>query len=102
MEAFTKKSIKKIASHYGLPIQKVKTVEELGELIVVLQKDILGSVFSSLNDKFLSDEILEEIADVTIMLEQLIMLSGSSQRLENEIERKISRQLNRINEEQTK
>ena len=31
-------AIKRIGEHYGLPIQKGKAIEELGELIVTLQK----------------------------------------------------------------
>jgi len=64
-------AVNEIGNHYGLPLQKGKAIEELGELIVALQKDILSSVISSDNDNTLSDEIVDEIADVTIVLKQL-------------------------------
>lgn len=95
-------AIKSIGEHYGLPIQKGKAIEELGELIVALQKDILASTFSSANDNTLSDEVIEEIADVAIMLEQLVALSKSGERMNSKMEHKLIRQLNRIKEEQTK
>ena len=89
-------SINKIGSHYGLPLQKGKAIEELGELIVALQKDILSSVISSDNDNTLSDEIVDEIADVTIVLKQLIKLSGSEDELNKRIVYKLTRQLDRL------
>ena len=89
-------SINEIGSHYGLPLQKGKAIEELGELIVALQKDILSSVISSDNDNALSDEIVDEIADVTIMLNQLVKLSGSEDELNKRIVYKLTRQLDRL------
>lgn len=95
-------AIKSIGEYYGLPIQKGKAIEELGELIVALQKDILASTFSSANDNTVSDEVIEEIADVAIMLEQLVALSKSGEKMNRKMEHKLIRQLNRIKEEQTK
>lgn len=89
-------AIKSIGEHYGLPLQKGKAIEELGELIVALQKDILSSVISSDNDNTLSDEIVDEIADVTIVLKQLIKLSGSEDELNKRIVYKLTRQLDRL------
>lgn len=34
--------VKRILKHYGTPHQKAKTIEELAELIVALQKDLLA------------------------------------------------------------
>lgn len=81
-----------IAKHYGLDHQKYKLVEEMAELTQALMK----------NDE---DSILEEMADVTILLEQLkhLLFSGCEERkrLYYSIRQmKISRQLKRIKEEE--
>jgi len=47
-----------ILDHYGIEHQKAKTIEELAELIVAIQKNLLSDTDS------LSREVLEEIADV--------------------------------------
>ena len=61
-------NIEKIASHYGLINQIDKTCEESAELI----SDLIGYKFSA-TDKHLS-KIIEEIADMEIMIDQLKML----------------------------
>ena len=81
-----------IAKHYGLDHQKYKLVEEMAELTQALMKDD-------------EDSILEEMADVTILLEQLkhLLFSGCEERkrLYYSIRQmKISRQLKRIKEEE--
>nr|DAR80446.1 MAG TPA: nucleoside triphosphate pyrophosphohydrolase [Caudoviricetes sp.] len=93
---FCNLAIEQIGGHYGLPLQKGKAIEELGELIVALQKDILSSVMSSDNDNALSDEIVDEIADVTIVLKQLVKLSDSEDELNKRIVYKLTRQLDRL------
>lgn len=61
-----KEQARQILQHYGIMHQKSKTVEELAELIVALQKDILEGKEQH------SRAVLEEIADVHIMLTQLL------------------------------
>ena len=56
---------RQILQYYGLRHQKAKAIEELGELIVALQKDLLAGT------EGLSPEVLEEIADVHIMITHL-------------------------------
>lgn len=76
-----KDMLERIADHYGYDSQRVKCIEELGELITALAKD----------DK---DSITEEIADVEIMLVQikhLLKLHVMTTK-----KRKIDRQLDRI------
>lgn len=89
-------AVNEIGNHYGPPLQKGKAIEELGELIVALQKDILSSVISSDNDNTLSDEIVDEIADVTIVLKQLVKLSSSEDELNKRVAYKLTRQLDRL------
>ena len=53
--------IRKILNHYGIEHQKSKSIEELSELIRAISR----------ND---SKNIMEEIADVEIMIEQLKLI----------------------------
>jgi NTP pyrophosphatase (non-canonical NTP hydrolase) len=75
-----------IANHYGLKHQLVKCKEELGELIEAID---------STND----EAIIEEIADVEIMTEQLKQLMCADRVVELYKDYKIARQLRRIAEE---
>jgi NTP pyrophosphatase (non-canonical NTP hydrolase) len=75
-------SIRTIAKHFGLEMQKGKTVEECNELIQAIK-----------NEDF--ENIVEEIADVWIMLQQLIYLYGIENNVNEVIEQKIQRTINR-------
>lgn len=77
-----------IANHYGLKHQLGKCKEELGELIKAID---------SLDEK----AIVEEIADVEIMTEQLKHLMCADRVVELYKDYKIARQLRRIAEEQS-
>ena len=78
--------LKYIADHYGLEHQLVKCKEELGELIEAID---------SAND----EAIIEEIADVEIMTEQLKQLMRADRVVELYKDYKIARQLRRIAKE---
>lgn len=78
--------LKYIANHYGLKHQLVKCKEELGELIKAID---------SLDEK----AIVEEIADVEIMTEQLKYLMRTEPSVEIYKDYKIARQLRRISRE---
>lgn len=84
---------KKILKHYGLQHQKAKAIEELGELIVALQKDLLSGKDG------LSQDVLEEIADVHIMIAQLLDDEGDRTTVSLIVEKKLKRQLRRIKNE---
>lgn len=84
---------KRILRHYGLRHQKAKTIEELAELIVALQKDILSG------NEGLSKEVIEEIADVHIMLTQLLNDEGDKTQVSFIVDRKLKRQIKRIEKE---
>ena len=73
--------------------QKAKTIEELAELIVALQKDLLAC------KKELSRETLEEVADVQIMLMQLLDKDDDKKAVNNLILYKLERQIQRIEKE---
>lgn len=78
--------LKYIADHYGLEHQLGKCKEELGELIKAID---------SLDEK----AIVEEIADVEIMTEQLKYLMRTEPSVEIYKDYKIARQLRRISRE---
>lgn len=94
--------IKKIAETYGFDAQSRQCIEEMAELTVALNK--YYRVLNQMNyvyehEKCISD-ITEEIADVTIMLEQLKhLLNISDENIETIIYRKLERQLERISNE---
>ena len=86
--------IKYIANHYGIKHQSKKIIEEMGELITALCKlDEYTACDKRIKQRY--DEVVEEIADVIIMAEQIKYLYGSSQ-IEEVIEKKLDRQILRI------
>lgn len=91
-----KKEIKKIVEHYG-EAQLDIVQEELAELIQAISK------YKRYGKNWTFNNVIEEIADVEIMLEQLIYLlsdNGSTHKLRliiNQVKlNKIKRQLERI------
>ena len=80
----------KIIRHFGAYPQISKAVEELIELAEILIKDInKGDVYKS--------HLEEEMADVTIMLSQLMIIYNiHPEELKEEIDRKIKRTLERV------
>ena len=81
-----KEELEKIANHYGKAMQKLKTCEECAELIQALLK---GDVV----------HIVEEIADVEIMIEQIKMLYAVRDLVDVMKEMKIARQIARMENE---
>ncbi len=54
-----------IVDHFGIPIQTIKAVEEMGELIAALSKNTIhGGLVNA-------QHVIDEIADVMIMIHQL-------------------------------
>lgn len=85
-----KEQVRQILNHYGMQHQKAKAIEELAELIVALQKDILEGKESH------SRAVLEEIADVHIMLTQLLDDESDKTTVSLIVDKKLKRQLRRI------
>lgn len=80
-----------IAEHYGNSTQEFQAVSELFELGEVLTRRPGQRTLSW------KDKLLDEMADVTIMIQQLRLLYNISDELFNEkINEKLNRQLNRI------
>lgn len=85
--------IQKIAMHYGFANQCQQTIEEMAELTVAISK-----LHRDWNEEHY-DNLLEEMADVEIMLDQLKYLSGGRYQVEKIKEYKIQRQMGRIKNE---
>lgn len=87
------KVVTKIINHYGVPHQLVKLCEECGELIQQAAKCY---------DKGIpySDDMIEEIADVLVMVEQFkaVMSQPDRDLLEDQVVYKLERQIKRIEE----
>ena len=84
--------IKTIAEHYGLNNQMMQAIEEMGELTQAIVKVYRNGLDNE------RDNLIEELADVEIMIEQLDYLLGDNQ-IEKVKEYKINRQINRIAQE---
>lgn len=82
-------SCTKIMQHYGVQAQKLKLVEELAELIQAVLKS---------PENLISDDMVEKIADVEIMLTQIKSVMSCDQRqLQHDMTcYKLRRQLDRM------
>ena len=90
------KAIMKIADTFGPKNQRLKLIEELSELIKELSLDVAY-------DRQITQNTINEIADVLILIEQVLYQEESAglnanQLLEDAIEYKIQRTLERIKE----
>ena len=81
--------IKYIAERYGKESQLRQLQEECAELIVACSK-ILRNQSRSVNN------LIEELADVRVMIEQIEHLYGLKSLVEDEMEYKLNRQLERM------
>lgn len=80
--------LEKTIATYGKKMQLVVAMEEMSELIKELSKNIRG--------KDNVDAISEEMADVLIVVEQLMMIFENYSEVENWIDKKIARQKERL------
>ena len=71
LDSIKNEQIKMILEHYGEEPQRMKACEELAELQVEIFHNSSVDVVDS-NDAY--DKVLSEIADVYIMLEQLVKI----------------------------
>lgn len=82
-----------LIDHYGTNHQQDISIEEMSEL----QKAIIKHRRNP-NEETL-DAVIEEIADVSVMLEQLKMIYSCSTKIEFIMDEKIDRQIQRIMDE---
>ena len=85
-------AIKEIADTFQNPSQQLKLIEELGELSREIAKDIA-------NNRGISDDTISEIADVNILINQLLHMAGgdTKEKLKEQLEYKLQRTIQRIN-----
>lgn len=89
-----KNAIATIATHYGKKAQSMQACEECAELIQAVSKLTRGVT----EMRILA--LVEEIADVRIMMSQLMQLYGIPEtEIATLVERKLQRQLERIKAE---
>ena len=84
-------SCRAIANFYGLDSQSLIAIEEMSELTKELCKNQRGY------DR--NKDIIEELADVSIMIEQLIALYECEKEVSDMIDYKVNRQLRRMEHE---
>ena len=85
-----KESLEKILNYYGYEAQTIQAIEEMAELSKELCK--------YLNGRGKSEKVIEEMADVQIMLNQLkLLFYVEDDELEKEMQYKVARTLGRIN-----
>ena len=92
--------LKEIADHYGEKAQLEQLIEESAELIVAVRKYL--SKKGVLTKEVLSFAVVEEIADVEIMTNQIKYLFGIRDDVEKIKAAKIERTLKRIEREGSK
>ena len=103
MMKYHQNACRAILAHYGEKSQIVKTIEELSELIKALSKVAVAGILIS-EDKEQNASIIEEIADCKIMLaqlEEIIETRGHSKALAGQINHKVGRTLEQINQEKS-
>lgn len=83
-----------IASTYGIDNQLRQLQEECGELIVAVNK-----LFRNKDHKAL-DSMFEELADVKIMIAQIEFLTCSENSVDEHVNAKLDRQLERLYHEE--
>lgn len=98
-ETMATTTLHRIADLYGLNEQSRQTQEELAECIVAINKLRRAKKFGTRKkEKKWRRRLISEIADVVIMLRQMVYLLGCQEELEAEIDHKIERQVERMKE----
>lgn len=94
------RKIREIAQHYGYDSQTRQAIEELAELIQAISKHVRFFGNTRLSKSAPCEErnrIIEEMADVTIMLIQLKELLGiTDDDIKKEMTKKVNRQMERM------
>lgn len=95
----TTATLHRIADLYGYKEQSLQCQEELAECIVAINKLRRAKKFETgKKRKKWRRRLISEIADVMIMLQQMIHLLDCQAELEEEMDRKIQRQVERMKE----
>lgn len=89
-------NIKKIANHYGLHPQIGKLLEELEELQIASRHAFLDLTAAPKISDDVLENLIDEMADVAIMVEQVAYLTDTVDAVKERVEFKVNRQLERI------
>lgn len=92
------RNLNTIVETYGNDAQEDMAIEECSELV----KAILKFRRSNAKDSDLRDAVIDEIADVQIMLTQLGIIFNCVEEVNERIDFKIDRQMGRIKEREAK
>ncbi|WKY45984.1 DUF6273 domain-containing protein [Eubacteriaceae bacterium ES2] len=84
--------LRKAVSKWGMKLQSIKAIEEMSELTKELSKVMLDQ------DQSNNENLLEEMADVQIMLDQLAIIYGSPEKW---IKKKLDRLKNKFQDEES-
>lgn len=91
-----KERLDKILSHYGVEKQSLQTCEECGEFIQAVSKLVRGVTSERISN------LIEEISDMYIMIGQMMIAYNIDlEEVEKTVDKKIARQLDRIDKEAT-
>ena len=88
--------LKECVNTYGAEAQVDMAIEEMSELTKALLKYRRKEAQGSKDLEAARENILEEVADVIIMLTQLIMIYGGRDLVQETIENKVDRQIKRL------
>lgn len=91
-------NIKKIADHYGYEEQSRQLIEEMAELTQAINKLWRAEKNEAGTEKIIEcwEKVVEEIADVDIMLDQIKYLMPCEKSVAVEKEKKVKRQIERM------
>ena len=89
-----------IASHYGYDNQSQQLIEEMAELTQAICKEKRSRKGQALGDYWKVEDIrsnlIEEVADVKLVLDQLIYILGCSNDIQEIINQKVERTIERM------
>lgn len=94
----------KIANHYGLEVQMQQLIEEMAELTQIICKyfRINGqgqAVSKKLSRCEIEENLVEELADVKLLFDQVIVLLSCENKVQEVIKQKVNRCIKRMGEE---
>lgn len=92
-------NLKKIADYYGIENQEKQLIEEMSELNIAIIKEwryYNRYLHKKTTPEKLRDNMIEEMADVKLVLNQIIYLMSAEKEVRDIMEQKIERQIHRI------
>lgn len=95
-----------IAKHFGLELQMQQLIEEMAELTQAIckhkRKNGKGQSLDASAARHVEENLIEELADVKLVLEQVILLLHAESDVQKVVNQKIERTLERISDAERK